>query len=234
MRPTGCKASQNDLLVNVEGRYDARVDRRKALTVVRAGSALLVLFAIVVQINTNIGSGTFNPTRFFLFFTILSNLLGSLLYLWLAARWRSEGSVTMDLLRGASAVYLTVTFFVVIALLSGADLQVAVPWVDFVLHKLFPVVVVVDWLVDPPVTRLTFRQALVWLAYPLIWTAFTLARGAIDGWYPYPFLNPANGGYGSVAIVSVAIFVGFLVIVAIMVWLGNFMRDRWPAAQPGR
>lgn len=57
---------------------------------------------------------------------------------------RSLGSPTLDLLRGASVVYLTVTFIVVVLLLSGADLQVAVPWVDFVLHKLFPVVVVPD------------------------------------------------------------------------------------------
>jgi hypothetical protein len=33
---------------------------------------------------------------------------------------------------------------VVVLLLSGADLQVAVPWVDFVLHKLLPFVVVIE------------------------------------------------------------------------------------------
>jgi hypothetical protein len=123
-------------------------------------------------------------------------------------------------------VYLTVTFIVVVILLSGAELQVAVPWVDFVVHKLFPVVVVIDWLIDPPVTRLTVRRALVWLAYPLIWVVLTLIRGAIDNWYPYPFLNPANGGYGSVSVVSAAIFAGSLVIIAIVVSMGNAMRDR--------
>lgn len=184
------------------------------------------MFAVAVQINEGIGAGSFNPTRFFLFFTILSNLFGAFLYLWLAARWRSPGTVTTDLLRGASAVYLTVTFFVVIALLSGADLQLAIPWVDFVLHKLFPVIVVVDWMIDPPVTRLNVRQALVWLVYPLIWTAFTVVRGAVDGWYPYPFLDPANGGYASVLVVSAAIFAGFLLIIWLTVWLGNAMRDR--------
>jgi hypothetical protein len=202
------------------------VDNRRVLAGVRAGSALLVLFAILVQITTGLGDGSFDPTRFFAFFTILSNLFGAIVFLWLAARWRSTGTRTTDLLRGASAVYLTVTFFVVIALLSGADLQLAVPWVDFVLHKLFPVIVVVDWIIDPPVTRLTFRQALVWLAYPLIWTAFTVIRGALDGWYPYPFLNPANGGYSSVVVVSAAIFVGFIAIIWITVGIGNAMRER--------
>lgn len=170
------------------------------------------------------GAGTFNPTRFFAFFTIESNLYGAILFLFLAARRSASGSVGLDLARGASVVYLTVTFFVVIFLLSGADLQVAIPWVDAVLHKIFPVIVVLDWLVDPPAHRLTFRQALTWLIFPLAWVAFTLIRGAVEGWYPYPFLNPTNGGYGSVAVISAAILIGFLIIAAVVVALGNFAR----------
>ncbi len=202
------------------------------LAVIRAGFALLTVAAIVIQMQTNIGQGRFDPTRFFAFFTIQSNVFGALVFLALAARWRSRPSATMEILRGASVAYLTVTFIVVIWLLSGADLQVAIPWVDFVLHKLFPVVVVLDWLVDPPSIHLTMRHALIWLAFPLIWSVATLVRGALDGWYPYPFLDPANGGYGSVAFYVLAIFVGFLVIAAIAVGLGNVMRDRGQPVEP--
>jgi hypothetical protein len=80
--------------------------------------------------------------------------------------------------------------------------------------------------VDPLVTRLIFRQALVWLVYPVTWTVFTVSRGAVDGWYPYTFLNPVNGGYVSVVVVCTAILVGFLAITAALVWLGNAMGDR--------
>ena len=75
-------------------------------------------------------------------------------------------------------------------------MQLQLVWVDVVLHKIFPIVVVLDWILDPPMTRLTFRDALLWLVFPLAWIGLTLVRGAIDGWYPYPFLDPANGGYG--------------------------------------
>src|SRR5437899_11977087 len=115
----------------------ALMDRRLLLGVARAAIALLVFLAIVVQVNTSVGQGTFDPTKFFAFFTILSNSFGLALFLILAARWRSNGSITTDLLRGASVVYLTVTFIVVVILLSGAELQVAIPWVDFVVNKLF-------------------------------------------------------------------------------------------------
>jgi hypothetical protein len=46
-------------------------------------------------------------------------------------------------------------------------------------------------------------------------------RGAADGWYPYPFLDPANGGYGMVAIAVIAVTLGFLGLAAITVALGN-------------
>jgi hypothetical protein len=181
--------------------------------------------------QTNLAQGSFDPTRFFAFFTIQSNVYGATLFLVIAARWRSAASPTLDLLRGASVVYLTVTFIVVIWLLSGADLQVAIPWVDFVLHKLFPVVVVLDWLIDPPSTRLTLRYAFVWLAFPLVWVVLTLRRGALDDWYPYPFLDPANGGYGSVAFHVVAILIAFLVIAATTLMAGKAMRG---SARPSR
>jgi len=48
--------------------------------------------------------------------------------------------------------------------------------------------------------------------YPLAWTVLTVIRGALDGWYPYPFLDPANGGYGAVVTTTVGIVVGFFVI----------------------
>ena len=60
----------------------------------------------------------------------------------------------------------------------------------------------------------------MWLAYPLVWTALTLARGASDGWYPYPFLNPANGGYGQVAVTAVAVTIGFALFAGVIIAIG--------------
>ena len=43
----------------------------------------------------------------------------------------------------------------------------------------------------------------------------------LDGWYPYPFLNPVNGGYGTVAVTVVAVTIGFALIAAATIALGN-------------
>jgi hypothetical protein len=180
-----------------------------------------VVAAIIAQALELANNGRFDATRFFAFFTIQSNLIGVAAFAWLIAFRNRPRSRPVELLRGAAAVYLTVTFFVVIFLLSGIDVQLQLPWVDFVLHKFFPIVVVLDWILDPPQTRLTNRDALVWLVYPLIWTGLTVVRGAADGWYPYPFLDPANGGYGQVAITAVAIAFGFLLIALAIIAIGR-------------
>ena len=200
------------------------------LRIVRLVSVLVVLAAIVAQAKTLADANAFNVTRFFAFFTIQSNLIGVAAFAWLIARPVAPRTRAVELLRAGAAVYLTVTFFVVIFLLSGVDVQLQLVWVDVVLHKIFPIVIVLDWLLDPPRMRLVTRDIATLIVYPLIWTGLTMVRGALDGWYPYPFLNPANGGYGQVLITAVAITFGFVVISAAIIWLGNARRG--PLTEP--
>lgn len=174
----------------------------------------------------------FNPTRFFAYFTIQSNLIGVAAFAWLLANRGAPRSHALESFRGAAAAYLTVTFVVVIALLSNTDVGLGLAWVDFVVHKLFPVIVVLDFLVDPPTVRLSGRDVAAWMVYPLVWLGLTLVRGAADGWYPYPFLNPANGGYGSVAVVSIVITVGFMALAAVYIWIANRRGGGRPEVQP--
>jgi hypothetical protein len=205
----------------------------RVLTIVRAASIVLVLAAIAAAAQEGLSAGTFDPSRFFAYFTIQSNLIGVVAFAWLLfdrGRPRRHG---LELLRGAAAVYLTVTFFVVIFLLSGEDVQLNLVWVDVALHKVFPVIVVADWLIDPPDVEITRRDALLWLVYPIAWAVVTVIRGELDGWYPYPFLDPANGGYGQVAIVIAAITLAFVVLALLFAAAGNARRRRAAAAPVG-
>ena len=202
----------------------------RVLMVVRAVAVLLVLAAIVVQAVVLAQAGRFDATRYFAFFTIQSNLIGVAAFAWLLANGDRPRSRALELLRGAAAVYLTVTFVVVILLLSDVDVQLQVNWAEFTLHKLFPIVVVLDWLVDPPRVSLGLRDAVIWLVYPLIWTGLTIGRGAADGWYPYPFLDPANGGYAAVVIAVAGITIGFVLLAFGTVAIGNARRRAMPGA----
>src|SRR6476660_5694451 len=88
------------------------MDRRLALAVFRAVTAIIVIAAIIWQVVLNIDSGLFRPLRFFAFFTILSNVFGAVLWLWLAATWDRARTRRVDLLRGAATLYLVITFVV--------------------------------------------------------------------------------------------------------------------------
>ena len=166
--------------------------------------ALLGFSALVTEVATLVERGRFVPRNFFSYFTVEGNLLAVVVLLASAVAVRR--SRRLDLFRGATTVYLLTILLVFAGLLAGlgGDLT-AVPWDNTVLHYLMPVAVALDWVVEPPRWRLPWRSTLVWLTLPAAYVVYSLVRGAIVGWYPYPFLDPAHGGYGRVALVSVAI-----------------------------
>lgn len=171
---------------------------------------LLGFSAIVTEIATLVSEGAFQPANFFSFFTIQSNIIAAAVLLIGALYvFAGKNSKRFDYIRGAATFYIAVTGIVFAFLLSGLqDARLtAVPWDNIVLHYLIPIMMVVDWLIDPPKQRISFSRALVWISYPIAYLVYSLIRGAIVGWYPYPFLNPDNGGYATVLLLSLIITV---------------------------
>jgi len=73
----------------------------------------------------------------------------------------TERTALFDAVRGAVTLYITITGVVFALLLSGLQesLDTHIAWVDFTVHKLIPLVLVVDWLLDPPRHHLVLRPA---------------------------------------------------------------------------
>jgi hypothetical protein len=193
--------------------------------------AVLGIVAIAVQAGELSGRGALNPGNFFSFFTIQSNLIAAGVLLIGAIRWQTDRSPALDFVRGGAVVYMTVTGIVFFLLLRNTDVDTAVPWVNSVVHEVMPAVIVADWLIDPPAARISLWKGLLWLAYPLAWIVYTLIRGAILNWYPYPFVNPANGGYGAVALASAAIAVFAAALCLAVAAVGNALRARRPGGE---
>jgi len=165
----------------------------------------------------------YNSFNFFSFFTIQSNLFAAVVFLLAALTSLGERpSRTFDIIRGAAVLYMTTTFVVYGLLLSGyqEELQTTVAWVDTVLHRIFPLVLIADWIIVPPSRKITFRQGLIWLSYPAVYVVYTLIRGPRVDWYPYPFLDPREkGGYGAVALYSIGIAIGIIAIIYVVTWI---------------
>ncbi len=193
--------------------------------------ALLTIATVAYNFWANLDREDFSAVNYFSFFTIQSNLIGAAVFLIGASSLAPNPPTrTWDLVRGGAVIYLALTFFVYGILLSGLEgaLQTRLPWVNAVLHQIFPVVVVADLLIRPLAHRLSFRQSLIWTIYPLAYLAYSLIRGPIANWYPYPFLNPdESGGYLGVAAYCVVILIGFLAFSALIVWISNHLRLRF-------
>jgi len=209
-------------LTSTSGRK-MHVPQRTWVRAYRIAFALLTLATIGIQLVTQYQRPGFVPANFFSFFTIQSNLLAALLFLFIGTR-RSRPSSALNFLRGAAAAYLILTTSVDALLLSGyeAYLQVTVLSVNTVLHQVMPLVVVLDWFTQPPRNRLSFAWATVWTVYPLLYLGYTLVRGSRVHWYPYGFLDPRQGGgYPALFTTCGAIAVGFLGGIWLLVMIGQ-------------
>ena len=201
----------------------ALMNKRKTLGSFRLLFGILVFVAIISQLVYLAQHKVLYLVNFFSYFTILSNVFAALvlivggLYL-LSGR---KPSHSQEIIRSATMLYMAVTGIVYAALLSGLSLGFLMPWVNDVLHRIMPVVVVADWLYQPTKTKLRAKQIPLLLIFPIVFLIYTLIRGPHIGWYPYPFLNPSKaGGYLGVALYSLAILVLFYVLSRLMIYLG--------------
>jgi hypothetical protein len=192
------------------------------LNATRLAFATLAIVAMTYQFAETANSD-FAKVNFFSFFTIQSNLLGVAALFLLVLVPRGRRSPLVDGFRSAAVLYMAITGVVFAVLLSGlqAELQTTIPWVDFTVHKLMPIVLVADWLLDPPRHRLPRWTVLAWLAYPAAWLGYTLLRGASVDWYPYPFVDVSRLGYGGVLGRAAVLTVAFAAAAAALLWIGN-------------
>jgi hypothetical protein len=207
---------------------DANASRLQLLTGARMFVALMTFAAVVTEIATLAERGRFNGPNFFSYFTIEANLFATVVLL-LSALAPQPGR-GLSMLRGASTLYMAITGIAFSVLLSGIkDAEfTAVSWDNVVLHYLTPVAVVLDWFLDLPRVRIAFRSGLAWLAVPIAYAAYSLVRGPIVDWYPYPFLDPDHHGYGGIAITIVAL----LALAAALTWLITRFTGSRAAAAP--
>ena len=197
--------------------------------------ATAVLAAITTQLADTISLGN-SVVNFFSFFTIQSNIIGVVAIVTAAlAGARASGSVWLSQLRGAATLYIGVTGMIFSLLLSGADVQTPIPWVNSVLHYVFPLFIVIDWLIDRSVRGLSFRQGLVFLIYPVAYGAYALIRGPIVNWYPYPFLDPRVHGYTYVAVMMIFVAIVGLALAWVLCWTSrwDFGRQVEPTVRMG-
>jgi hypothetical protein len=150
-----------------------------------AGVALSVYTA--VQTPGHFPSGAERGFNTFAFFTVQSNLIAGGTALLLAIRL-DRPSLVFRTFRLIGLVAITVTGVVFhVALARLLDLDGLDQLGNQLVHTVVPVLTVVGWLIFGPRGATSRRVAWLSLIFPACWLAFTLIRGAVIDWYPYPF-----------------------------------------------
>jgi hypothetical protein len=140
--------------------------------------ATAVLVAVILDFNGE-------PTRYFTYFTVLTNLGIGVWFLGaaLTPRWEKASGVRLAL-----TVYGLMTLLVYwIFLAPTHHPQGVTVLANLVLHLIVPLCMAIEDLMVP---RPASPLAPVWcLGFPAVYTVFSLVRGLATGWYPYFFFN---------------------------------------------
>jgi hypothetical protein len=182
--------------------------------------ALIGLFALAAQLPITIGavvkdggSPLFGAGRFLGYFTIITNIVCMLVMAMVALG-------KLKNLNWLSAVtsYMIILCLVYWLLLSKDNPQVG--WrffIDTLLHYVIPIGTLGAWIFVFPKDTLRLSDPFKWLIYPVAYAVYSMVRGALEGWYPYFFLDVATLGYAKVALNVLGLAVLFLVAGLILV-----------------
>jgi len=167
------------------------------------GIAVVVAIALTIQIaliftggqDVNAFQDTVGesiPTRFvqlFSFFTIQSNLFVLGTSIALALNIFRDGKVwrilRLDALLGI--IITGLVYETILAQLIHPTGWALTATIGF--HYISPWATLIGWLLFGPRPRMTWMTTLLGFIWPVAWLVYTFVRGAITGWYPYPFLD---------------------------------------------
>lgn len=186
-------------------------------------ASLVAQIALLLEGGVDVNSGdAARPelaerfVRFFSFFTVESNLLVLAASVALVIDPERDGAL-FRLVRLDALLGIAITF-VVFGLVLAKIVHVTgiAAWINAGFHYVSPVLALAGWLLFGPRPRIDVRTIALAFVWPVAWVVYTLVRGALVGWYPYPFLDATALGYAKVLANVVGVIVLALVFAGIM------------------
>jgi hypothetical protein len=213
---------------------------RPIVAVLRLAAGLALLTTIVIQITDRVVNNAFDPWEYFSYFTIESSLINIVVFVvggFMALRLATDTTLYTTI-RMSALTYAVVTAGVYNLLLRGLPYSgtfEGLQWPNEVIHVWVPIFLLLDWLFSPGRPALPWKSLRVVVVFPVAWLLYTLMRGAASGGeiYPYPFLDPAGAGWGSVVAYIVGL-TAFLVAIGALAVTHGRARARRLTSEPRR
>ena len=156
------------------------------------------------------------------YFTILTNAITFLVLAWIAAgrdlppRWIKAVVIAIACV---GVVYHSLLAHLVN--LNGLEL-----WADHGTHTFVPILTVAWWIFLAPKPDYRTRDLPLWIAWPSVYCVYILTRASYSGFYPYPFLNVPEIGWGGLARAVGGLLLGFVLVGLVLGWSGRLAAGR--------
>lgn len=127
------------------------------------------------------------------FFTIQSNILVGVSSFCI---YKNKSSLLIEVIKFASLIGIFVTGVIYhVMLAKDADLHGIEIITDLFMHSIIPIMYVLGWMIFVPRGLAGHRVSSYALLFPVLWSIFTLLKGPLVGFYPYPFMDVDYLGY---------------------------------------
>ncbi|HEX6833733.1 MAG TPA: Pr6Pr family membrane protein [Rudaea sp.] len=199
--------------------------------------ALLLQFYLSIRISIERGLGAGHGVAiYFAFFTILTNLIAALVLTAALAAPHTKAGRFCARTSTIAGVAVNITLVGIAYNLLLRNVWNPQGWqlvADILLHDVVPVLFVAYSWMCAQHGAAPFLARVRWAAWPVVYFVYAMARGAITGFFPYPFLNAAHLGYGRVLVNAIGIVLGYFLIAAVLWALDRAATGRG-FAQPSR
>ena len=200
--------------------------RMKVARILAATTALVSWLALALQLAIVVGQlglalGTW---RFLGYFTIVSNIAVAVISTSVAAGGKSGLAGPRARLAGLTAI-IVVGLVYSLLLRSMWNPRGWQKLADAALHDWTPMLYLLLWVLLPHggLGRRDIKWALL---LPVVYLAYALGRGAMDGWYAYWFLNPASQTPAALSYSILGMLALFVTIAAVAVSVDRMLGER--------
>lgn len=153
------------------------------------------------------------------YFTLLTNTMTLLLMLWITM----GRPISLQLIKAIiiAIVLVGVLYHALLShlvSLSGIEL-----WADHGTHTFVPVLSGLWWVFLAPKPDFRWSDVGLWLIWPILYVVYIMTRASFSGFYPYPFLNLPEIGWGGLIPSVAGLLVAFVVVGWLMTFLGRYL-----------
>ena len=178
------------------------MQRNRIVAILRWLAATAILTSVLWQVSDRLSHNLFRPGEYFAYFSIQGTLISAVMFGYTGfLSWRGSAETRQVTIARVSAT----TYQIVIAVVYNALLRNSAPDIrdigyawpvvpNEIMHVWAAVLLLLDWLVISGWQGLRPRASLWVAVFPLLWLAFSVSRGILDGWWAYWFLNPNDKG----------------------------------------